>query len=75
MIKFLEENGFPMSIFIETTEFKNKNFEGYASIITDNENNILSKFKHIDLHARIHWANGFFTALKMINKFNKIKQN
>jgi len=66
MIAFLKENGFPMTIFIETSDFKDtkEGFEGYISVVTDDEGNVISEFTHADLRARVHWSNGFFTALR-----------
>ena len=70
MVSFFKENGFPMTIHIETIDFEDMNepFSGYSSTVTDESNNIIAEFKHVDLRARIHWANGFFTALKMVKK-------
>jgi len=66
MIRFLKENGFPVTIIIETEDFKDKveGFEGYHSVIKDEEGKVISQFAHKDLRARVHWANGYFTALK-----------
>jgi len=67
MVAYLEENGFPMTIFIETSDYNDPNepFHGYESTVTDKDNNIVAEFRHTDLRARVHWANGFFTALKI----------
>jgi len=64
MVRFLKENGFPMTVIIETTE----SIEGYHSVITDENGKLLAEFAHKDLRARVHWANGFFCALRMQNK-------
>lgn len=66
MIRFLKENGFPVTIIIETEDFKDKleGFEGYHSVIKDEDGKVISQFAHKDLRARVHWANGYFTALK-----------
>jgi hypothetical protein len=66
MVSFLKENGFPATLHIETQDFVvvTKNFKGYHSVIRDENGNILSQFCHTDLRARIHWANGYFTALR-----------
>lgn len=66
MIRFLKENGFPVTIIIETEDFKDKfeGFEGYHSIIKDEEGKVITQFAHKDLRARVHWANGYFTAFK-----------
>jgi hypothetical protein len=70
MVRFLEENGFPMTLILDTdfnyydpkTEFK-----GYYTKVTDAAGNIVGEFAHKDLRGRIHWVNGFFTALKLRN--------
>ena len=66
MIRFLKENGFPVTIIIETEDFKDKfeGFEGYHSIIKDEEGKVITQFAHKDLRARVDWANGYFTAFK-----------
>jgi hypothetical protein len=63
-VSFLEKNGFPMTIHIETSDYKEKDFNGFYTIIKDDCGNVISDFKHTDLRARIHWANGFFRALR-----------
>lgn len=67
MISFQKENGFPMTIFIETSDYEDpaEPFHGYESIVTDENNNVIAEFRHVDLRGRVHWANGFFTALRM----------
>ena len=37
MLSFLKENGFPMTIHIETLEYNNsiEDYKGYMSIVTD----------------------------------------
>jgi hypothetical protein len=69
MIKFLKENGFPMTIFIDSSEFEEleNEFNGYKTTITDENGNLIWKFEHKDLRDRIHWASGFFCALRMKN--------
>lgn len=73
MVSFFKENGFPMTIHIETSDFEDEkeNIKGYLSIITDENGKILSKFNHTDLRARIHWANGFFRALRLNENNNE----
>lgn len=67
MIEFLKENGYPMTIIIETNENPEKYYnDKYFSIIKDENGNILDKFKHDDLRARINWVNGFYKCLKLI---------
>jgi len=69
MVSFLKENGFPMTIHIETLEFEDQKegFKGYESTFIDGNNNLIYKFHHNDLRARIHWTNGFFCALRKYN--------
>lgn len=66
IVSFLKENGFPATIHIETQDLEDvtKNFKGYHSVITDETGKQLAQFCHTDLRARIHWANGYFTALR-----------
>jgi hypothetical protein len=70
MVRFLEENGFPMTLNLDTDfdyqDIKN-DFKGHYTKVTDAAGNIVGEFAHKDLRARIHWVNGFFTALKLRN--------
>ena len=68
MVAFLKENGFHMTVFIETSSVGDE----YESVITDEKNNVIGEFKHIDLRARIHWVNGFFTALRLNGNKRKL---
>jgi hypothetical protein len=70
MIKFLKENGFPMTLILDTVEYNDKEneFNGFLTIINDDQENEIIKFTHTDLRARIHWVEGFFTAYKMFKK-------
>ena len=73
MIKFLKENGFPMTVVVETQndyEDKENEFKGYYSIMKDESGKVLGEFCHSDLRARVHWVNGFFTALRLNNKID-----
>lgn len=73
MIKFLKENGFPMTVIVKTQndyEDPKNEFRGYYSTMTDENGNVLGEFCHSDLRARIHWVNGFFTALRLNNKID-----
>ena len=69
MIKFLKENGYPMTIHIETLKIEdNENeFKGYKTTITDENGKEITQFNHINLRDRIHWTSGFFYALRMNN--------
>lgn len=66
MLSFLKENGFPMTIHIETSDFEDskEGFKGYESIVTDTDGKELGRFTHKEYHDRAYWANGFFTALQ-----------
>ena len=69
MLSFLKENGFPMTIHIETSNFEDSK-EGYIgsvyeSIVTDEDGKELARFIHGVYHDRAYWANGFFTALNL----------
>jgi hypothetical protein len=69
MVSFLKENGFPMTIHIETSDYEDlqEPFKGYQSTLTDDNGVELAKFRHTELRARIHFVNGFFTALRLGN--------
>jgi len=69
MIKFLKENGYPMTIFIETSKIIDleNEFNEFESIVTDKKSNEILRFSHHNLRDRIHWVSGFFTALRMNN--------
>jgi hypothetical protein len=70
MIHFLKENGFPMSLFVETdSEYVNDEGDNcLKTTITDENGKLIWEFEHKDLRARIHWVSGFYTALRMQNK-------
>jgi hypothetical protein len=69
MLSYLKENGFPMTIHFETSNFDDpkEGFKGYMSIVTDDNGNEIDRFTHKDYRARVYWAGGFFTALKLKN--------
>jgi len=75
MVAFLKENGFPCTLFIETQDYEDKSegFKGYESVITDENGKVIKEFIHKDLRARVHWADGYFTALR--SDFNKFKES
>jgi len=56
------ENGYPISIWIETTdaEDKKEGWEGYESTVTDEHGEIIAEFTHNELRDRALWAEGFF---------------
>lgn len=87
MLVYLKENGFPMSIWIETMSVENhckncnklgseycaqsceerekEQWEGYESVVTDEDDNIIAEITHDSLRGRVMWAEGFFKGLKM----------
>ena len=67
MLSYLKENGFPMTIHFETSDFEDpkEGYKGYESIVTDENGNEIGRFTHSVFHDRAYWANGFFTALKL----------
>lgn len=70
MLVFKKENGFPMTIMIETGDHESVHddgeiWKGYESIVTDENQNIISRFVHSDFRARVHWAKGFFSGIKL----------
>lgn len=72
MLVYLKENGYPMSLWIETHDVTDpkEQWSGYESTVTDENGNIVATFTHNALRGRVTWANGFFTALKIKNMEN-----
>jgi len=64
MLTYLKENGFPMSIWIETADANEENDHLYQSVVKDEDDNIIDKFNHTHLKERVFWAEGFFKGLK-----------
>lgn len=69
MLGFKKENGFPMTILIETDNYEdvmedNELWKGYESIVTDENGELVAKFTHGSLRDRMHWVLGFFEGLK-----------
>ena len=54
-----------MTIHFETSDYKDENYKGHESVVTDENGNEIGRFTHNIYHDRAHWANGFFTALKL----------
>ncbi|NMC59731.1 MAG: hypothetical protein GYA51_10165 [Candidatus Methanofastidiosa archaeon] len=65
MIVYKKENGFPMSITVETKEHEDKENEwkGYESTILDENGGIIDKIYHSQYRERVSWVNGFFKGL------------
>jgi hypothetical protein len=74
MLVFLKENGFPISIWIESADYQDPEDDqpGYTSIVTDKDDNVIAKFEHRNLEGRKNWALGFMAGLKYKNE-NKNK--
>jgi hypothetical protein len=70
MVVFKKENGFPCDLTIETEEYEDKEegFKGFISKMINEAGEVIAEFTHSDMRARIHWANGFFTALRIYEK-------
>ena len=70
MIEFLKKYGFPRDIIVETEEYENRKegFKGYKSKIINSRGKVIREFQHKDMRARVHWVDGYFTALKKKNE-------
>lgn len=70
MLRFLKENGFPQDLIFDTREHedKEKGFKGFKTVVTNGKGKVLKEFTHKDMRARVHWADGYFTALRSKNK-------
>jgi hypothetical protein len=68
MLSFLKENGYPVSLFIETTDYEEEDFRGYRSVVSDEHNIIIAEFFHSKLFDRNLWADGFFAGKNYIPK-------
>jgi len=66
MVAFLKENGFPCTLFLETCDYKDpeEGFDGYQTVVTDENGKVIKEFNHRELRARVHWADGYFSALR-----------
>jgi len=70
MILFKKENGFPEDLTIETERVEEDLgkedgvFKGYKSRMFNGKGKLIKEFYHTDLRARVHWADGYFTALR-----------
>jgi len=68
MLCYRKENGFPISIDIETQLYKEtmedgEIWEGCKSVVKDENGNKITEFFHNKWHDRTHWAEGFFKGL------------
>ena len=70
MLTYLKENGFPMTISIETSPYDeiiedDEIWKGYESIVTDKNQTIIQRFHHSGFRDRLMWVKGFFAALNL----------
>jgi len=69
---FQKTNGFPVDLLIETEKVDEKDpdgtiFKGFKSkFFLGEKKKLIKEFYHTDYRARIHWANGYFTALRSL---------
>ena len=69
MLVYLKENGYPVSIWIETADAKDEkgiHWGGYESVVTDEYGVIIDVFTHRKLRDRALWAKGFFKGKEYI---------
>jgi len=70
-VLFKKENGFPVDLLIETEEYEEDDpkegpFKGFKSkFFLGEEKKLIKEFYHTDRRARINWADGYFTALRL----------
>jgi len=70
-VLFKKENGFPVDLLIETEDYeendpKEGHWKGFKSkFYLGKEKKLIKEFYHSDYRARVHFANGFFTALRL----------
>jgi hypothetical protein len=70
-VLFKKINGFPVDLLIETKEVDEldsmgDHFKGFKSnFFLGEEKKLIKEFYHKEYRARIHWADGYFTALRL----------
>jgi hypothetical protein len=64
MVIFKQENGYPTDITLKTIEIDDGDFKGYKTQVYNKYGNMIREFYHTDYRARIHWADGYFSALR-----------
>lgn len=67
IIHFREEKGYLMSLHVTTLEIEDDDYK-FESTITDDSGFEIRKFKHVNLIERLHWVDGFYAALKIVNE-------
>lgn len=75
MLVFKKVDGFPISIMIETADHKefmdnNEIWEGYSSVVFDENDNVIDEFTHKNLTDRVTWVNGFMAGIKRLRNDN-----
>ena len=75
MLSLLKENGYPMSIKIDTQVYEevmedNETWKGFESTVLDENDEVILSFTHGDFRGRINWYEGFFDGLE----YNKNKE-
>lgn len=71
MLTYSKEEGFPMTIIIETSDYEeimedNEIWKGYESIVINENQEVIARFIHSELKNRFTWAEGFFTGIKLL---------
>ena len=71
MLVYKKENGFPMTLMIETGDHHEvledgDEWKGYESLVSDEEQNLIARFKHNNLRDRVTWVKGFFRGLQYL---------
>jgi hypothetical protein len=67
MLEFKKENGFPVDLTFDTEPIIDPT-GGFHTKVIDGNGNIIKQFDHKEMRARVHWADGYFTALRNQNK-------
>ena len=70
MLKYLKENGFPMTISIETVPHEeimedDEIWKGFESTVIDKDQTVIARFHHSQYRDRLIWSQGFFTAITL----------
>jgi len=63
-----ERHGYPKTIKIETK----KTTTGFMTLVTDDSDEDIAKFNHVELRSRLLWADGYFKALREKNPIKKV---
>lgn len=78
MVAFLKENGYPISIYMETVpkveEVDGDEIRGYETSVIDEEGTLISIFFHTEFDGKKLWAKGFFDNFEYQNKLKEINE-